>query len=303
MANLNQFFNQILNDNRIYTREDIGEMSRNEFSKNEKAIDYQLANLGIPSNEQMSSSEDVVYVHAYKRDDGTEVKAHYRSKHGSINGIATGYASGMANDQNISQKKVKYTDKRNFGDDFQELLYTVMGTGMPITTNNMLNATHDMGMTKNNKNAMIINRNDIKSNQLNKLFDKVGIPKNSRGSVYNAQSLESVQLAQSKEINDFIDKNYNKLINGEIETALINFNFNFQKEKRDNFFGIQHATIYKPHIDKSGYFNSLIVDYYDFKKRNGFNPAHIPNNWGYSMQERGLLENQFNLYYIHKKIK
>ena len=42
MANLKEFFNKISNNNRIYTREDIGNMSSDEFRTNEKAIDYQL---------------------------------------------------------------------------------------------------------------------------------------------------------------------------------------------------------------------------------------------------------------------
>ena len=50
MKNLKEFFNKIANDNRIFTREDIGNMSSDEFSANEKAIDYQLANLGVPTN-------------------------------------------------------------------------------------------------------------------------------------------------------------------------------------------------------------------------------------------------------------
>lgn len=74
--NLKNFFNKVLNHNRIYTREDIGAMNSNEFSENEKAIDYQLNNLGVPTNADMNSSSDVVYVHSYTRDDGTNVKAH-----------------------------------------------------------------------------------------------------------------------------------------------------------------------------------------------------------------------------------
>ena len=55
-------------------------MTGEEFRTHEKAIDYQLSNIGIPRNADIAASDDVVYVHAYKRADGTEVKAHYRSK-------------------------------------------------------------------------------------------------------------------------------------------------------------------------------------------------------------------------------
>ena len=48
MASLRNFINAITNDNRVYTAEGIGSMSGDEFMSNEKAIDYQMANLGIP---------------------------------------------------------------------------------------------------------------------------------------------------------------------------------------------------------------------------------------------------------------
>lgn len=48
MANLRNFINAITNDNRLYTAEDIGNMTSKEFVSNEKAIDYQMENLGIP---------------------------------------------------------------------------------------------------------------------------------------------------------------------------------------------------------------------------------------------------------------
>ena len=42
MASLRNFINAITNDNKIYTAEDIGEMTNREFLANEKAIDYQM---------------------------------------------------------------------------------------------------------------------------------------------------------------------------------------------------------------------------------------------------------------------
>lgn len=54
MARLKDFFNKVSNNNRIYTAEDIGEMSGSEFSQNEKAIDYQMGNLGIPRRNDLS---------------------------------------------------------------------------------------------------------------------------------------------------------------------------------------------------------------------------------------------------------
>ncbi len=46
----------------------------------------------------------------------------------------------------------------------------------------------------------------------------------------------------------------------------------------------------------------MIIDYYDFTHREGNSPSVKLNNWGYSMQEKGLLENQFNIYQIKEKL-
>lgn len=84
MANLRNFINAITNDNRLYTAEDIGNMTSKEFVSNEKAIDYQMENLGIPRQNDLTNNSDVVYVHAYTKGDGTKVKAHYRSKQDGV---------------------------------------------------------------------------------------------------------------------------------------------------------------------------------------------------------------------------
>ena len=39
MSNIREFFNEVANDNRIFTREDIGQMTGDEFRSHEKAID------------------------------------------------------------------------------------------------------------------------------------------------------------------------------------------------------------------------------------------------------------------------
>ena len=46
------------------------------------SLDEQYGKIGFPNNKDLSNSSDVVYVHEYTRDDGTVVKAHYRSKAG-----------------------------------------------------------------------------------------------------------------------------------------------------------------------------------------------------------------------------
>ena len=107
MAKLRDFFNKIANNNRIYTAEDIGEMSGNEFTQNEKAIDYQMENLGIPRRNDLNGNSDVIFVHSYTRADGTKVKAHYRSKHG---GSITGAAADITEQPTMLEGGVTYND-------------------------------------------------------------------------------------------------------------------------------------------------------------------------------------------------
>lgn len=80
MGILKGYVNKENNSNRIYSREDIGKMSPETFSKNEKAIDHQMRTVGVPTNDDLKNSSDVVYVHEYTRADGTKVSAYYRSK-------------------------------------------------------------------------------------------------------------------------------------------------------------------------------------------------------------------------------
>lgn len=116
MTNLRNFINAITNDSRIYTAEDIGEMTSKEFLANEKAIDYQIETLGIPRRVDLAGSSDVVYVHSYTRDDGTKVKAHYRSKpdgvvsnNYQIGGTSTG-ASANIEQPTVLEGGITYND-------------------------------------------------------------------------------------------------------------------------------------------------------------------------------------------------
>ena len=78
------YTNPLTGSNHIYTREEVGQMSSDEYAQNEKAIHAQLNKIGIPTNGDMQreamTGGGVVYVNSYTRSDGTEVKGYYRSK-------------------------------------------------------------------------------------------------------------------------------------------------------------------------------------------------------------------------------
>lgn len=68
---------------KMFTAEEIGNMSRDEFEDCEEFIYNQMKKFGIPNNFQAKQEVEVgnlILVDSYTRDDGTEVKGYYRRK-------------------------------------------------------------------------------------------------------------------------------------------------------------------------------------------------------------------------------
>ena len=74
--------NPYTNDNKIYSFKDLYDMPFGELIRRKQEVLGQYRVLGVPREEELQGSDNVVYVEAYTREDGTEVKAHYRSKPG-----------------------------------------------------------------------------------------------------------------------------------------------------------------------------------------------------------------------------
>lgn len=72
--------NSYTNNNRIYSFSDIYNMPISEMIKRKQELLSQYRVLGVPTEQELKGSDNVVYVHAYTREDGTEVKAHWRGK-------------------------------------------------------------------------------------------------------------------------------------------------------------------------------------------------------------------------------
>lgn len=70
-------------DGKIFTAEEIGQMSSNEFLENEDYINMQMKEMGIPNNFEAKkelNNGSMIWVDDYKRDDGTQVKGYYRRR-------------------------------------------------------------------------------------------------------------------------------------------------------------------------------------------------------------------------------
>ena len=77
--NYSGYRNPVSGDNRIFSQEDIGGFSSDEFAKHEKEIRGQWGSIGIPTNNELQSS-GAIYIAPYTRSDGVQVKGHYRSR-------------------------------------------------------------------------------------------------------------------------------------------------------------------------------------------------------------------------------
>lgn len=165
-------------------------------------------------------------------------------------------------------------------------------------------------MANKNNNALILNSRDEakvinNGREVNNVLVKAGVPKNSRGVYYNPNSSESQNIANSQEIKSFITKNYKNLIDKNIETE----NLIYFKNSWDLRLALQHCTLVNPRITPDGYFEGTIVDYFDFEElpfeeKDDRLTIYIKdlNNWGFSMQEKGLLENYYLVFSIRAKI-
>jgi hypothetical protein len=80
------YTNPLTGSNHIYTREEVGSMTSEEFATHEKEIDAQTEYFKgtMPTNSDLQreaiTGGGVVYVNSYIRAGGTKVKGYYRSK-------------------------------------------------------------------------------------------------------------------------------------------------------------------------------------------------------------------------------
>ena len=331
MASLRNFINAITNDNRVYTAEDIGEMTNREFLDNEKAIDYQMANLGIPRESELSGNPDVVYVHAYTRDDGTEVRAHYRSKPDGVGGNNyehSGTNTGAAADIDPTLKLEggitynDYTINKNAGisnyldhninsvaGSFSEqmLNWGVNALGYPLNQNDAValwNMASNPTAIYNNdyirKNGALYNDVDSLNSEYapykTKIKDKIKSQfgdVNVPGVVLHENSNVSNVIAHSEELESFIRNNYADLKSGKEVSGSFRFN---GFTNLHNAFGSVDVLSAKT---RGNYVDVTLLDTYDFNK----NDKNLFVKMGRSAQETGKLNPYFTIVKCRYKLK
>ena len=89
--------NPYTKNSKIYSTSDIYNMRAVDALKRKKELLAQNRTIGIPTDAELSNSENVVWVNEYSRNDGTRVQGHWRAKPGygqkdvnnSVNKIST----------------------------------------------------------------------------------------------------------------------------------------------------------------------------------------------------------------------
>lgn len=274
MANLKNFFNKISNNNRIFTAEDIGEMSGNEYAQNEKAIFHQFQNVGVPRRNQLNGNSDVIYVHAYTKTDGTQVKAHYRSKNG---GATTGYANNINNSyasSNSQIKEIKHADFTNFeNSNFWAKYNAEQNANRPDARELMNIGLSGFKKLPVHSEFSVFQPEAVEyvNSQLNIKNSKgLEIPKNWNGIIYDKNSGFSKRLSNSPELQEQVMKYYdNKTKSFTSNQILIDF-----KQDKNLGYSIGHGTVLNPRIE-NGEFKAILFDKYDFQ---WLNKDKLPND-------------------------
>lgn len=173
------------------------------------------------------------------------------------------------------------------------------GRLMPVANACLQDALHDFKMARNNNQAIVIaSQDEIKNEGIRKALKKINVPQNSRGVYYGIDSKESKKIMDSFEIFDFVTSNYYGLKSGKKQIVEIEFE---SSQDNDLFLALHYCLLVNPRITEDGYFEGTVVDYYDFKHWEGDSIATKINNWGYSMQEKGILENYFVIFSLKGK--
>ena len=331
MANLKNFFNTISNNNKIYTAEDIGKMSAEEFMTNEKAIDYQMENLGIPRESDLSGNPDVVYVHAYTRDDGTEVRAHYRSKPDGVGGNNyehSGTNTGAAEDIEPTLKLDggitynNYPINKNAGirNYFERNINSTDGLLNEKTLNLLINAggyplnqndavalwnmasdstgiyNHDYirknGTLYNDVDSLTSEYAPYKTKIKNKIKSQFG-DVNVPGVILHENSNVSNAIAHSEELENFIRNNYADLKSGKEVSGSFRFN---GFTNLHNAFGSVDVLSAKV---RGNYVDVTLLDTYDFNKED----KNLFVKMGRRAQETGKLNPYFTIVRCRYKMK
>jgi len=285
------------------TPEELSE-EETETSEEEKTVEPYLTMedlLGDESDEEREFREKAeleAFDRTWDKANGVEVENPNLTQ-----GILTGGAAGV-NEKHLRQSDIKKIDKNNLT--WQENLLDsylrnaeLIKNNYPISSNMYTDARTDFSKAKTDKNATVLdNMNSLDSKTIEAL-KKYGVNTNEKGVYYNFDSYASKKFGESDELKKAIDKSLENIRKGDFNGEDLNFNATpidaiTNKNKFDRYSSIQHAKLIDAYVDEQGQKHGRFIDNYDFNKRPD-TLKNIPNNHGYSLQEKGALENFFTV--------
>lgn len=262
--------NSYTNEDKIYSRKNIADMSVREAFSRKDEIMAQHNSIGIPSEGELKSSPNAVWVESYTREDGTEVRGYWRSK-------PEGSAENTSND-NVKRDDIT-TDEQGTVTGGASIVNNKTGN-IKIKDDYKTNTIQDSLMDFNNEqnvkypdardcmNIAIIGPENITNNENYKLLSDKDVQNLTLKSGINlSNDIKTVEFSEnssiahalnnSQELKQQIKDNINKMENG--EKIQVSFN------KDENLFrSLHNATVFDCKIE-NGTLTGYIYDKYDFE--------------------------------------
>ncbi len=310
--------NSYTKEDKIYSRENMLDMSLREMITRKDELLAQTKVLGIPEEEELRNSENAVYVEAYTRDDGTEVKAHWRSKPNGDSsdnfGVLTGYAAKI--DREKESKNIKDLPKNNdefFEKERSNTISWLMQFNEEKNKNNPdaklfmdIALVHPKNVPSTQDYQFVSSQQTKELNKKYNLEGNKAIPSHYDGFEFSENSPTAQALNNSAELKSEIfneTKNYNPQTKTFKSDKL---EIEFKKDKNLQYsFG--HMTILEPKLE-GGYMTGLGYDKYNFEAMYGHKFKNVSqetknlNNSAKFLQSTTMLKNYFVFVPIRIKI-
>lgn len=319
--------NSHTNDNRIYSKNEMLNMTLREIKDRAKEFTAQYRVLGLPDEEELKSSSNVIWIDEYTRDDGTKVSGHWRSKPGTgssnnenssqnkennENGTPTGGAARI--DREKEPKNIEELPKNN--DEFfeKERIDTdswLMNVNAERNANNPdaklfmnIALVHPKNVPSTQDYQFISSENTKILNEKYNLTGNKEIPAHYDGFEFSADSPTAKALNNSEELKNEIfnvDKNFNPDTKT-FKSDKLEIEF---KDDKNLQYSFGHMTVLDPKIE-NGYVIGMGYDKYDFSLlyknyKSDFNTT-FTNNSAKGLQMFSRLKNYFVFVPIKVKI-
>ncbi len=232
-------------------------------------------------------------------------------------GLSDGYLDILKNTgKEFLEKGSDKNNNMSLGEEIQGLVYEKLARPfLPMSSKGVANAMHNLKLAKKDKNITVYDDLELlEDKDLKSKLKKVEDYSNKPVLEYSTKSKESKNFSNSPEIKNYVKKNYDKIIAGEMQPEVIEFMSNtndknlsdlankLNPKAKDRAYFLQHATVLNPKIDEYGTFTCDLADAYDFKKRAN-TIQNISNNWSFAQQKKGNLDNYSTLFHINNEFK